>query len=177
MSASEKPCKPLRGTSSEAKEMETPIEFQRLLSLQEEPYRWKSSGLQLHKRKPGAVSLSANALPGLGPTSADLGAASSRPSRQGHLFALARTKSHSPQTYFFLVCFLLSFSSDLLSNIWPEVTLLINTAIFSFTRAMEGPHFFTLPPLQFPFSMGFLVPDLCCKSLPFCSPVSKALKQ
>lgn len=100
-----------------------------------------------------------------------------RASRQGHLFALARTRSHSPQTYFFLVCFLLSFSSDLLSNIWPEMTLLINTAIFSLTWPMEGPYFFTLPPLQFPFSIGFLVPDLCCKSLPFCSAVSKALKQ
>lgn len=47
------------------------------------------------------------------------------------LFTLARTKSiqlnknyQSPQTYFFLVCFLLSFSPDLLSNILPDVRLL-----------------------------------------------------
>lgn len=44
-------CKTLSGTSSEVKEMESPLEFQHSLSFQEEPYCWKSSGPQLGKMK------------------------------------------------------------------------------------------------------------------------------
>lgn len=87
------------------------------------------------------------------------------------LLILARTKSiqlnknyQSPQTYSFLVCFLLSFFPDLLSNIWPEVRLLINRATSSsFTRAMEGPYF--SPLLSLLYSVLFLLVFLFLTSL------------